>query len=293
MRFSLYGLLIALGVAAAVFYMDREARRLALPSDLAMDIALWAVPLAIVFSRLYYVAFTWENYRADLLSILRLWEGGLAIYGGVLGGALGVFLLGKRRRLSFALLADLVAPGLLLGQAIGRWGNFFNHEAYGFLTVNPDLRFFPVSVLIAGQWHLATFFYESAWNLAGFLFLLRMRDRCHARGKGWLFAWYLLWYGLGRMVIEGLRTDSLMLGALRVSQALSLLVIIAAGIAVLVRLRRPWPSWALLGAGLALLLLAILGMAWALYPGFVLIAAFVFSLLPAFPKPVGKGEAGI
>lgn len=128
MSLRIYGLLIALGVLAAVIYMSRESKRLSLPADLAVDVALWAVPPAVVFARLYYVAFTWDYYRAHPLAILRFWEGGLAIYGGVLGGALGVFLLSRRRKLSFALLADLVAPGLLLAQAIGRWGNFFNRE---------------------------------------------------------------------------------------------------------------------------------------------------------------------
>ena len=280
---NLYGLFIALGVLAAVLYMGREARRLSLLLDLAVDIALWAVPLAVVGARLYYVAFTWPIYRQDPLSILRVWEGGLAIYGGVLGGALGVYLLARRRKLPFFTLADLVAPGLLLGQAIGRWGNFFNREAYGAPVTNPAFQSFPFAVLADGGWHQATFLYESAWNMAGFFLLLWLRDRCYQKGRGYLFLWYLLWYGLGRLVIEGLRADSLMLGALRVSQLLSVLLITLAGILIILRLKRPWAQALPLAAGLTLLALSALGFNWALVPGYAGMAIFVFSLLRAFP----------
>ena len=285
MSLRIYGLLIALGVLAAVIYMSRESKRLSLPADLAVDVALWAVPPAVVFARLYYVAFTWDYYRAHPLAILRFWEGGLAIYGGVLGGALGVFLLSRRRKLSFALLADLVAPGLLLAQAIGRWGNFFNREAYGLAVTNPAWQFFPVAVFADGQWHLATFLYESLWNLAGFFFLLRMRGHCARKGKGTLFLWYLIWYGLGRMVIEGLRTDSLMLGNLRVSQGLSALLVAGAGSYLLVRFAAALTVRMLLPLGLMMLLAAAAGQTWALIPGFILMALFVFSLAMVFIKP--------
>lgn len=230
MQFNLYGLAIALGVGAAIFYMLKVEQEQGLPKDTGIDLALYAVPLAVVVSRLYYVAFTWDRYKDDLISILRIWEGGVAIYGGIIGGALGVWLLSRRKRLPFLALADLVAPGLLIGQAIGRWGNFFNGEAYGYLVKNSALQFFPVAVFADGAWHMATFFYESLWNLAGFFFLHMNRKRILNRGKGLLFAWYLVWYGLGRMVIEGLRTDSLMLGSLRVSQGLSVVLVLAAGL---------------------------------------------------------------
>jgi len=284
MSLRIYGLLIALGVLAAVIYMSRESKRLSLPADLAVDVALWAVPPAVVFARLYYVAFTWDYYRADLLAILRFWEGGLAIYGGVLGGALGVFLLSRRRKLSFALLADLVAPGLLLAQAIGRWGNFFNREAYGLAVTNPAWQFFPVAVFVDGQWHLAAFLYESLWNLAGFFLLLRLRGPCAQKGKGTLFLWYLIWYGLGRMMIEGLRTDSLMLGSLRVSQGLSALLVAGAGSYLLVRFAAPLVVRMLLPLGLMLLLAAVTGQTWALFPGFILMVLFVFALAMVFIK---------
>lgn len=252
---NLYGLLIALGILAAVLYMGRESKRLRLPGDLAVDMALWSVPLAVVFARLYYVAFTFQHYQYDPLSIFKIWEGGLAIYGGVLGGALGVFLLAKRRRLSFALLCDLVAPGLILAQAIGRWGNFFNGEAYGRQVVEKSLQFFPYAVKIGEDWFLAAFFLEFVWNLLGFFLLLFLRRASYKRGQGQLFLWYLFWYGLGRLVIEGTRLDSLMLGSVRVSQALSLLLMLHSGLRLTRSLGRPrqWMSiLLLLASGLAL-----------------------------------------
>lgn len=285
MHFNAYGLLIALGVLVAVVYMSFESKRLQLPDDLAMDMALWAVPPAILFSRLYFVAFTWERYKNDLLSILYVWEGGLAIYGGVIGGALGVYLLSRHKKIAFATLADLVAPGLLMGQAIGRWGNFFNGEAYGTLITNPRLQFFPLAVFADGQWHMATFLYESLWNVAGVLFLLALRHRFYQKGRGFVFLWYLIWYGLGRMVIEGLRTDSLFWGSLRVSQGLSILLVVAAGLAICWRLKLPFYKTLPLLAGLVLLVLAAFGLGFDLVPGFVLLFLAAGWLLAAFlPK---------
>ena len=236
MTINLYGILIALGVVAAVLYMSREAKRLSLPDETAVDMALWSVPIAVLFSRLYYVAFTWERYRHDLISIFKVWEGGLAIYGGVIGGALGVYALSRYKKLPFLQLLDLVSPGLILGQAIGRWGNFFNGEAFGAAITNPAWQFFPVAVFVEGQWHMATFFYESVFNLLGFFVLLRLRRWSYSRGHGFLLQWYFIWYGLVRMVIEGLRTDSLMWGGVRVSQALSALLVILSILLMLYRL---------------------------------------------------------
>ena len=145
-------------------------------------------------------------------------------------------MLAKVKNVPYAALADLVAPVLLLGQAIGRWGNFINGEAYGYLVENPALQFFPIAVYVDGAWHMATFFYESLWDFAGFLLLWFRRKRVRVRGN--LFLGYLTWYGAGRAVIEGLRTDSLMWGSFRVSQVLSLVLCLAAGAALLLRQSR-------------------------------------------------------
>lgn len=216
---SVYGLLIACAILLAVILCEREARRKGLPQDTGIDMALWAVPPAVICARIYYVVFQWQLYARDPLSILRFWEGGLAIYGAVIGGGLGLFLLSRKRRYSCWTLFDIAAPVVLLGQAIGRWGNFFNGEAYGYVITSPAWQFFPAAVNIDGVWHMATFFYESCWNLLGFVFLWRYRLRSMRDGN--VFLAYLLWYGAGRLVIEGLRTDSLMLGPVRVSQLLS------------------------------------------------------------------------
>ena len=215
-----YGLLIACAIGMAVALCEKECRRKGLPQDSGIDMALWAVPPAIVGARLYYVAFRWNVFAEDPMSILRVWEGGLAIYGAVIGGFAGLLCMARVKKLSFLTLLDIAAPLVLLGQAIGRWGNYFNGEAYGFAVTQAALQFFPLSVFADGQWHLATFFYESCWNLIGFLLLWRFRK--HAKKAGDVALCYLLWYGAGRLFIEGLRTDSLLLLGMRVSQLLSL-----------------------------------------------------------------------
>lgn len=223
----LYALLIVSAIIVAVILCTRDEKRLNLPKDTTIELALWLVPAAVVGARLYYVAFQWDLYKDNLLSILHVWEGGLAIYGGVIGGAVVAVFFARKKKISYALLADFVAPVLILGQAIGRWGNFFNGEAYGYLVENPGLQFFPFAVFVGGQWHMATFFYESAWDFAGFLLLWFNRKKVQIRGN--LFLWYLVWYGIGRAFIEGLRTDSLYWGPIRVSQALSLGLVAGAG----------------------------------------------------------------
>ena len=232
----IYGLLIAAAIGIGALLCVREEKRLGLPQDTTVDFALWVVPAAIIGARLYYVAFRWALYTPDPVRILKIWEGGLAIYGGVIGGAIAAFVFARVRRLPFATLADMVAPALILGQAIGRWGNFFNGEAYGRPITDPAWQFFPVAVYADGAWHQATFFYESCWDLAGFILLWGIRKKLKTPGS--LFLLYLCWYGLGRTVIEGLRTDSLMLGPVRVSQALSAVLVIAAGIALIVRAKK-------------------------------------------------------
>lgn len=231
-----YSVLIVAGILLAICLAECEEKRLGLPRDTAIDLALVVVPCGIIGARLYYVAMSWELFRRDPISILYIWQGGIAIYGGVLGGALGAWVYARRKKLSFLRLADIVAPGLLLAQAIGRWGNYFNMEAYGPQINNPLFQFFPIGVLIPSDggyvWHMATFFYESLWNLAGFLALWLIRKRQHRAGG--LFCWYLLIYGSGRFIIEQLREDSLYLGGLRVSQYLSLaLCALAAGVLLL------------------------------------------------------------
>ncbi len=231
-----YGVLIALGFILAILYCARRAPEFGISSDSFYDLSIWVIPLSILGARLYFVAFQADYYLQHPGEILAVWEGGLAIYGGVIGGAVGALLFSRKKKVSFSALADMVAPALILGQAIGRWGNFVNQEAYGAVIDNPALQFFPLAVFADGEWHMAAFFYESLWDFIGFWLLWLNRKRAKVRGN--LFLCYLVWYGLGRAVIEGLRTDSLMWGSVRVSQALSGALVLAAGIALILRRRK-------------------------------------------------------
>ena len=232
-----YSVLIVTGILAAILLAEREQNRLGLPKDTVIDLALVAVPCGVVGARLYYVAMTWDLFRQNPISILYIWEGGIAIYGAVIGGAVGAWFYARRKKLSFLRLCDVVAPGLLLAQAIGRWGNYFNMEAYGPEITDPRFQFFPIGVLIdSGDgfvWHMATFFYESLWNAVGFCVLWRLRKK--EKQPGNLFCWYLLIYGSGRFIIEQLRQDSLYIGSLRASQWLSLLFCLLAALTLLWR----------------------------------------------------------
>ena len=232
-----YSLLIVLGVICAIWLAGLEEKRLGLPADTALDIALVIVPCGIVGARLYYVLMSWDQFAHHPISVLYVWQGGIAIYGAVIGGGIGAWVYAWRKKLRFLTLADMVVPGLLLAQAIGRWGNYFNMEAYGPVIENPAFQFFPLGVQIPAQagyeWHMATFFYESLWNLCGFIALWRLRkSQCQ---EGNVFCWYLLIYGSGRFVIEQLRQDSLMIGSLRASQYLSLILCAVAAFVLLWR----------------------------------------------------------
>lgn len=219
-----YSVLIVTGICLALFIASREEKRLSLPRDTVVDLALWVIPFGLIGARLYYVAFAWDTFAPNPISILYIWQGGVAIYGAVIGGFLAVLLFARRRKLPLGTLTDIIAPGLALAQAIGRWGNYFNMEAYGVQITDPAWQFFPAAVFIpsaaGGAWHMATFFYESMWNLGVFVTL--MLTRKHLRRSGDATLWYFLLYGAGRLIIEGLRTDSLYAtGTIRISQLLS------------------------------------------------------------------------
>lgn len=233
-----YGVLIVTGIALGVMLAAAREEKFGLPKDTSLDIALWCIPAAIVGARLYYVAFSWENYAGGpWWRIFAVWEGGLAVYGGVIAGLLAGWIYGKRKKLSFWALADLVAPCIPLGQAIGRWGNFVNQEAHGGPVMNPSLQFFPMSVQIGGEWYYATFFYESVWCLLIAIVILAGEKKGWFRRRGDAFWTYVLLYALERSFVEGLRTDSLYLGPFRVSQLLSLLAACAAIAALVVKRR--------------------------------------------------------
>lgn len=260
-----YGILIALGALLGVLLAMKREKRLGLAKDTALDTALICIPIAVVCSRLYYVAFEWDSYKNDLLRIFDVRGGGLAIYGGVLGGMLAGVICAKWKKIRYVRLADLVAPSVALGQAVGRWGNFLNQEAYGVAVTDPRWQFFPVSVFIQrdGLWHCATFFYESVWCFGIVAFLLIAERKRFFRKSGDIFWWYALLYALERAAVEGLRTDSLYWGAFRVSQALALTVACAVAALFALRAKR---HIALRIAGVALPLAALILVSFGIVP---------------------------
>ena len=225
-----YSFLIVIGVLTAIILACREERRSGLPKDTVIDLALWLLPGGIVGARIYYVIFSWNNFRNDFLSVFRIWEGGIAIYGGIIGGLIVLLVFCRVRHLPPLQLCDLIAPGLAIAQCIGRWGNWFNIEAYGLTVTRPEFCFFPFAVQVPADgfnWHLATFFYESVWDLLIFVFLISFRHRI-LRRHGDVFFFYVFLYAAGRLVIEEMRLDSLYASSsVRISQLLSVLLCLA------------------------------------------------------------------
>ena len=233
-----YGIIIASGLLLGIWLGNARARKRGWSSDLLLDFILLAVPLAVIGARTYYVAFEWEYFAANPAKIIAINQGGLAIYGAVIGGFLAAFFFSRATKFPFLKLIDLVIPSLILGQAIGRWGNFINQEAFGALVTNPQLQFFPLAVYIQslGEWHQATFFYESFCN--SILLVVTLLIARKGVKDGTLLATYFIGYGTIRAIIEGLRTDSLYLfGSIRVSQVLSA-VLVLVGIAMLILIKK-------------------------------------------------------
>ena len=233
-----YGIILACAMLAGLFLCMKQAKRFGLTEDNVLDLVLWAVPCCILGSRIYYVIFYLDLYRnadgsLDWGRIIAIWDGGLAIYGTVIAGALVVLIFTRVKKLRFAAMMDLAVMGLLLGQIIGRWANFINREAFGGLTDLPWRMRLWVSASQYIEVH-PTFLYESLWNLVGLLLMLFVVTKGR-RFDGENTWFYFLWYGLGRAWIEGLRTDSLYLfdwtfmgQPIRVSQALSLVMVVVA-----------------------------------------------------------------
>jgi len=226
-----YGVIIAIALLAGVWLATYRANRDGISSDLIYDFIIIALPVSILAARIYYVVFQWQDYSGQPEKIFAIWEGGLAIYGGVLGGLLTAVIFCKRVRFPFWRFVDIVVPCLVLGQCIGRWGNFVNQEAYGRTVEKASLQFFPYAVYIEAdsQWHQATFFYESLWNLCILVVMLWFVDK--VKRSGVMLPAYFISYGTGRFLIEGLRSDSLYLfSGIRVSQILSLVLILAGAV---------------------------------------------------------------
>ncbi len=223
-----YALIIVSGIIIAMWLSSREAVRVGLKSEDITDFMLWGLPLSIIGARLYYILFDLPQYIADPIQIFNIRSGGLAIYGGLIAGAITLHFFTKYHFISMWTFLDIAAPSVLLAQAIGRWGNFMNHEAYGPVTTRIFLenlhipRFIIDNMYIEGFYRQPTFLYESVWSLIGFILLLFLRNKKHLLKKGEVLLVYVMWYSFGRFFIEGLRTDSLyFLGVIRISQLLS------------------------------------------------------------------------
>lgn len=247
-----YGLLIALAVVIGLSLSQFLGQKRKLDPERLGDLVIWLVVGAIPAARLYYVVFEWSRYADDPLRALAVWQGGIAIHGAIIGGAIATLTFARRTRIPFWQLADVVAPSLILGQAIGRWGNFFNSEAFGRPTDLPWRLYIPPAQRPPGltqfDYFHPTFLYESLWNLGVFGLLLGLffwgLNRPHRLKPGTVFLVYFATYSLGRLWIEGLRLDSLMLGPLRVAQIVSLLGITfgVLGLLWLYGMKRPLPD---------------------------------------------------
>ncbi|RKD27662.1 phosphatidylglycerol:prolipoprotein diacylglycerol transferase [Caminicella sporogenes DSM 14501] len=213
-----YGILISFGMLLGTLLAVRESRRVNIDENKLIDLILVVIPCAIIGARLYYVIFNWSYYNGDIMKIINIREGGLAIHGGVIAGFISGYLFTKYNKLSFWKIADIIAPSLILGQSIGRWGNFINKEAYGRPTN------LPWAITVDGVKVHPTFLYESLWDFAIFIFLMKYRK--NKKFDGEVFYFYIILYSIGRFFIEGLRIDSLMLGPFRVAQLLSLALIV-------------------------------------------------------------------
>lgn len=238
-----YGVIIAVGAFLGLWLATREADRLGLSKDLFVDVVVFAIPAAIISARIYYVVFEWDRYvGAPWWDVFAIWEGGIAIHGALIGAVITAIIFARVRKISFWQLVDIAAPGIILGQAIGRWGNFMNQEAHGgpvsesfynnFMQYLPD--FITNQMCIGDVMYHPTFLYESIWNILILILLLVLRRYNPKRGV--VFLTYMIGYSIGRFFIEGLRTDSLYLfGEIRTAQFISILLIILGVILIIYR----------------------------------------------------------
>lgn len=234
-----YSIFILSGALLAMYLGIREGKRLGISSDFIIDLVLYGIPISVVGARIYYVIFEWSNYKNDLISVLYIHEGGLAIHGAFITAIIWGYFFAKHNNVNFLKLLDLGAVGFLIAQAIGRWGNFMNQEAHGGVVPGVTLdeqrafldqtlhlpKFITNQMYIDGAYYHPTFLYESIWNIIGFTILLILR-RTKLPWIGDQILFYLIWYSTGRFFIEGMRTDSLYVGSLRMAQLISIVFIL-------------------------------------------------------------------
>ena len=233
-----YSLCILLGVIVAYILITREGKKQGLPKEFISDLIFYTLIIGILGARVYYCVFNLDYYLANPSEILKIYNGGLAIHGGVIAGLIFVYFYTKKKNVSFIKILDIVAPAVIIAQSFGRWGNFFNQEAHGGITTYQNLKnmhipeFIINGMHIEGKYYYPTFFFESIWCLIGFIILMIARRNKNLR-KGFQIGFYFIWYGIGRFFIEALRTDSLMFFGLKIAQIVSLIGIII-GIIIIV-----------------------------------------------------------
>lgn len=252
-----YGIIMAAGIALATWMAISEGKKRHIISDDFIDLLLWAVPIGFVGARAYYVIFEWPYYAQNPGQIIAIWNGGIAIYGGLLAGLATLLIFCYKRMLPPLLMLDIISPGVMAAQVLGRWGNFINQEAHGSVTSLHFLqslhlpRFIIQQMYISGHYYQPTFLYESFFNLVGLILILSLRHRKHLFKQGEVFLCYLLWYSVVRFFVEGMRTDSLYIAnTLRVSQILSLILFLVALVMLIYRRVKVRPKWYLDGSGL-------------------------------------------
>ena len=237
-----YSLCILIGVFCAYFVIMRETKKQKLNTDVMFNIVFYGLLVGIICARIHYVLFNFDYYVFHFDEILKVWEGGLAIHGGIIGGLIVVFLYSERHNIKFFKLTDIIIPGVILAQGIGRWGNFFNQEAYGIIVSKGLLNkllvpnFVIKGMYIDGAYHLPTFYFESIICIVGFLIILLLRNKFKKRGL--VTAFYLIWYGVFRYIIEYYRTDSLMLFNAKVAMIISGLMVIFGVVILIMSIRR-------------------------------------------------------
>lgn len=233
-----YSLCILLGVIVAYILITREGKKQGLQKEFISDLIFYTLIIGILGARVYYCVFNLDYYLANPSEILKIYNGGLAIHGGVIAGLIFVYFYTKKKNVSFIKILDIVAPAVIIAQSFGRWGNFFNQEAHGGITTYQNLKnmhipeFIINGIHIEGKYYYPTFFFESIWCLIGFIILMIARKNKNLR-KGFQIGFYFIWYGIGRFFIETLRTDSLMFFGLKIAQIVSLIGIII-GIIIIV-----------------------------------------------------------
>ena len=252
-----YGIIMAIAIILATWMAISEGKKRQIMPDDFVDLLLWAVPLGYVGARIYYVIFEWPYYAQHPDQIIAIWNGGIAIYGGLIAGLIVLLIFCYKRMLPPFLMLDIIAPGVMAAQILGRWCNFVNQEAHGGPTTLHFLQslhlpeFIISQMRINGVYYQPTFLYESFFNLIGLILILSLRHRKHLFKQGEVFIFYVMWYSVVRFFVEGLRTDSLYIfGMIRVSQALSVILFIAALALLIYRRVKVKPKWYLDGSGL-------------------------------------------